>query len=71
MVNVKCNLRELSMEIEGNGLTIMSELCYIVDMVCESFTEDEDDPVGFKNAMIRSVAHALLRKVRENEKVNS
>ena len=68
MIKVTCDKGELEMSINGNCVTLMSELCVIVDSVCESFTEDEEDSESFKNFMMIEVARALMKKVRNSEK---
>ena len=70
MIKVTCNEGQLQMQVEGNGITIMSELCVIIDSVCDSFTEDEEEPKTYKNFMIMEIARALMRKVRDSEKAD-
>lgn len=70
MVKATCNLGEIEMTVEGTGALIMTELCRIVDAVCERFTEDEEDADSFKRVMIKQVAYALLHQVGFNEKNN-
>lgn len=55
-------------EIEGNGLTIMSELCCLVKAVCMGFCEDEKDSEGMTSRMILSVADALIYIMKINRR---
>lgn len=47
------------LEIEGNGVDIMSELCVIVKVVCTAFTEDEKDREKLCSNMVLMVSNAL------------
>lgn len=70
MVKAMCNLGHVELTVNGTGLTIMSELCCIVDTACERFTENEEDADGFKRVMIKEIAYALLREASADEKDN-
>lgn len=48
-------------EMQGNGFKIMAELCTVVNVVCEAYTDDITDGTAkvFKSEMIKKVADTL------------
>lgn len=71
MIKVECNKGEMNLGIEGSGLTIMSELCVIVDRVCDAMAEDEEDAKEYKYFIMMQVISALKRKAKEELKNDS
>ena len=57
MIKVDCN--------EGNINVGMSELCVIVDRVCEAMAEDTVFTKDDKYLMMITVANAIKRKAKE------
>lgn len=42
MIKLTCNRGKIEATLDGSGLTLMSELCVIVDSVCNSVVEEID-----------------------------
>ena len=70
MVKAMCNLGHTELSVAGTGFIIMSELCCIVDTVCERYTKDEEEADSLKRIMIKQIAHVLLNKAEADEKDN-
>ena len=67
MIKVEANEGKVFVEeVSGNGISIMSELCYIVKAVCTGFASDEEDSKKFSRGMVLCVAKTLARGELEN-----
>lgn len=67
MIDVKVDVGEITIRtVEGNGLTIMSELCVIVDSVCSAWAADEEeDAKVFRRVMMENIADAIKRGAKK------
>lgn len=60
MIKSEVNKGEVTiMEVEGTGLTIMSELCCLVKAVCIGYCADEEHSEEMTSTMVLHIAEAL------------
>lgn len=67
MIKLTCNRGDIELEINGIAVTLMSELCIIVDVVCENMSKEFDNSESLKTQMIRDIANVLLERAKRDE----
>ena len=67
MIKLTCNRGDIELEINGIAVTLMSELCIIVDIVCENMSKEFDNSESLKTQMIRDIANVLLERAKRDE----